>query len=395
MPKNKSAILFILSAAVGVAMMGLGIIWPLIPVYAVELGAGGFLVGLIVASFNISRTLLSPFSGSISDKWGRKRFIVSGLLIYAVLSVFYVLPENAETLILIRLLHGIASLLVIPVAMALTADIAPPQKLGLYMGTLNMAIMLGLGFGPAMGGIIRDTFGFNAAFYIMGGLALITAVMVAVFIPSDKSHLSHIKRPNPYPVRKIIANRTAAGILIMRFFAASGQGSVYTFLPILAMKIDLSSSQVGIILTMNIFLIAFLQRISGRLADRINPKHLIIAGTFASGITVLGIPFVNGFTPILILNILMGMANGLSLPGGLVITGRLGQTMGMASIMSLNDAAWGLGFIVSPILSGLILDWIGVSYVFIVGSLLILLGGVAVTVFLWDYDNSLSPIQGA
>jgi len=391
---NKSAILFILSAAVGVAMMGLGIIWPLIPVYAVELGAGGFLVGLIVASFNISRTLLSPFSGSISDKWGRKRFIASGLLIYAVLSVFYVLPKNAETLILIRLLHGTASLLVVPVAMALTADIAPPQKLGLYMGTLNMAIMLGLGFGPAMGGIIRDSLGFNAAFYIMGGLALITSLMVAIFIPADKAHLSHIKRPKPYPVRKIIANRTAAGILIMRFFAASGQGSVYTFLPILAMKIDLSSSQVGIILTMNIFLIAFLQRISGRLADRINPKHLIIAGTFASGITVLGIPFVNGFIPILILNILMGMANGLSLPGGLVITGRLGQTMGMASIMSLNDAAWGLGFIVSPILSGLILDWMGVSYVFIVGSLLILLGGVAVTVFLWDYDNSLSPIQG-
>lgn len=383
---NKSAILFILSAAVGVAMMGLGIIWPLIPIYAVELGAGGFLVGLIVASFNISRALLSPFSGPISDKWGRKRFIASGLLAYAVLSVFYVLPKNAETLILIRLLHGIASLLVVPVAMALTADIAPPQKLGLYMGTLNMALMLGLGFGPAMGGIIRDTLGFNAAFYIMGGLALITSLMVAVFIPADKAHLSDIKRPKPYPIRKIIAHRTAAGILIMRFFSASGQGSVYTFLPIWAMKIDLSSSQVGIILTMNIFLIAFLQRIIGRLADRINPKHLIIAGTFASGITVLGMPFVHGFIPILILNILMGMANGISLPGGLVITGRLGQTMGMASIMSLNDAAWGLGFIVSPILSGLILDWIGISYVFIAGSLLILLGGVAVTVFLWDYE---------
>jgi MFS family permease len=149
---------------------------------------------------------------------------------------------------------------------------------------------------------------------------------------------------------------------------------------------------VGIILTMNIFLIAFLQRISGRLADRINPKHLIIYGTFACGLTVMGMPFVHGFIPILILNILMGMANGLSLPGGLVITGRLGQTMGMASIMSLNDAAWGLGFIVSPILSGLILDWIGVSYVFIAGSLLIVLGGVAVTVFLWDYDNAVSAI---
>nr|WP_321396667.1 MFS transporter [uncultured Desulfobacter sp.] len=389
---NKSAILFILSAAVGVAMMGLGIIWPLIPVYAVELGAGGFLVGLIVASFNISRTVLSPFTGKISDKWGRKRFIASGLFFYAVLSVFYALPKNAETLILIRLLHGMASLLVVPVAMALTADIAPPRKLGLYMGTLNMAIMIGLGFGPAMGGIIRDTLGFNAAFYIMGGLALVTALVVAVFLPADKAHLGDIKRPEPYPVTKIVANKTAAGILIMRFFAASGQGSVYTFLPILAMQLNLSSSQVGIILTMNIFLIAFLQRASGGLADRINPKHLIIYGTFACGITVLGMPFVHGFIPILVLNILMGMANGLSLPGGLVITGRLGQTMGMASIMSLNDAAWGLGFIVSPILSGLILDWIGVSYVFITGSLLILLGGVVVTVFLWDYDNAVSAI---
>ncbi|WP_320042778.1 MFS transporter [uncultured Desulfobacter sp.] len=389
---NKSAILFILSVAVGVAMMGLGIIWPLIPIYAVELGAGGFLVGLIVASFNVSRTLLSPFSGSISDKWGRKRFIASGLLIYAVLSIFYVLPKNAETLILIRLLHGMASLLVVPVAMALTADIAPPRKLGLYMGTLNMAIMIGLGFGPAMGGMIRDTLGLNAAFYIMGGLALLTSLVVAVFIPADKTHLSDIKRPEPYPIRKIITHKTAFGILIMRFFAASGQGSVYTFLPILAMKINLSSSQVGIILTMNIFLIAFLQRISGGLADRINPKHLIIIGTFACGITVIGMPFFHGFIPILILNILMGMANGLSLPGGLVITGRLGQTMGMASIMSLNDAAWGLGFIVSPILSGLILDWMGVSYVFIVGSILILLGGIAVTVFLWDYDNTLNAV---
>jgi MFS family permease len=389
---NKSAILFILSAAVGVAMMGLGIIWPLIPVYAVELGAGGFLVGLIVASFNISRTILSPFSGQISDKWGRKRFIASGLFIYAVLSVFYVLPENAETLILIRLFHGMASLLVVPVAMALTADIAPPRKLGVYMGTLNMAIMIGLGFGPVMGGTIRDTLGFNAAFYIMGGLALITALIVVIFLPADKAHLGDIKRAKPYPFTKIMANKTAAGIFIMRFFAASGQGSVYTFLPILAMQLELSSSQVGIILTMNIFLIAFLQRASGGLADRINPKHLIIYGTFACGITVLGMPFVHGFIPILILNILMGMANGLSLPGGLVITGRLGQTMGMASIMSLNDAAWGLGFIVSPILSGLILDWIGVSYVFIVGSLLILLGGAAVTVFLWDYDNTVRAI---
>ena len=387
MNNTSSGVLFLLSIAVGVAMMGLGIIWPLIPVYAVELGAGGFLIGLIIASFNVSRALFSPFTGWISDRWGRKKFIVSGLFIYAVISVFYVLPERAEVLIVIRLFHGLASLLVVPIAMALAADIAPVSKLGVYMGTLNMAAMAGLGFGPAVGGTMRDYLGINAAFYTMGALAFLTCLMVMIFIPPDSKDFGNKQKNKPHSIKKILSNRTLLGIFIMRFFTASGQGAVYTFLPILAMQLKLSSTQVGIILTMNIFLIAFLQRPCGRLADRTNPKYLVILGTFASGVTVFGMPFVDGFILILGLNILMGIANGISLPGGLVITGRMGRTMGMASIMSLNDAAWSLGMIVSPILSGIILDAFGLSYVFIIGSLLILIGGSTVTIFLWDYEH--------
>jgi MFS family permease len=99
-------------------------------------------------------------------------------------------------------------------------------------------------------------------------------------------------------------------------------------------------------------------------------------------------PFAEGFWMILLLNALMGTANGISLPGGLVITGRLGRTMGMASIMSVIDAAWSLGMIISPILSGIVLDASGLSHVFIIGSILIIAGGVAVTFFLRDYQPS-------
>ncbi len=374
-----------MSVSVGVSMIGLGIIWPLIPVYAVELGAGGFLVGLIIASFNISKTICSPFMGRISDRWGRKRFIVFGLIIYAGISVFYALPEKPEFLILIRFLHGVASVMVVPIAMALAADIAPKHELGLYMGTLNMAVMIGLGIGPALGGTIRDHLGMNAAFYAMGGLALITCFLVMRFIPPDTETSVFKDTKPPLPVKKILAHRTVLGIVIMRFMAGSGQGAVYTFLPLLALEMNMTSSQVGIILTSNIFLIAFLQRICGRLADRYNPKYFVISGTFAAGLTVLGMPFVEGFLMILGLNILMGMANGVSLPGGLVITGQLGRKMGMASLMSITDAAWSLGLIVSPILSGIILDVYGLPYVFIVGSGLIMTGGVIVSIFLRDY----------
>jgi MFS family permease len=382
--RSSSGILFLLSVSVGVAMIGLGIIWPIIPVYAVELGAGGFLVGLIIASFNISKTLFNPLAGRLSDKLGRKNFIATGLLLYALISVFYVLPTRAEALILVRFFHGMTSVLVVPIAMALAADIAPRQKLGLYMGTLNMSVMLGLGIGPVLGGMIRDHLGMNAAFYAMGGLALLTSVLVMIFLPPEKKGHSG-QSSGMVSFRKMVQHRVVLGIFLTRFFTASGQGAVYTFLPILALELNLTSSQVGIILGANIFLIAFLQRFMGTLADRINPKYFIISGTFASGLIVLWMPFVEGFTMILFLNILMGMANGLALPGGLVITGQLGRTMGMAALMGITDAAWSLGMIVSPILSGIILDFFGLAQVFIIGSCLILTGSVAVTFFLRDY----------
>jgi DHA1 family multidrug resistance protein-like MFS transporter len=219
----------------------------------------------------------------------------------------------------------------------------------------------------------------------MGALAFSTCLLVIVLLPPDKATRGTQKTNRSVPVKKMLSHRIVLGILVQRFLAASGQGAVYTFLPVLALQFELTSSQVGVILSANVFLIAFLQRSSGRLSDRANPKYLVITGTLVSGLAVLGMPFVEGFMMILGLNILMGLANGLSLPGGLAITGRLGRTMGMASLMSMSDAAMSLGMIVSPILSGIILDVWGLSHVFVIGSVLILAGGVAVAAFLKDY----------
>jgi MFS family permease len=383
---SASGILLILSAAVGVVMTGLGIIWPLVPVYAVQLGAGGLQVGLIIASFNLARTLSNPLAGRLSDRWGRKPFIASGLLLYALVSVLYVMAARVEALILVRFLHGFTSVLVGPVAMALAADIAPPQRLGRYIGTLNMAVMLGLGVGPVLGGIIRDLFGMGAAFYTMGGLALVTFIGVVAFLPGSDGTETAVSKKPVSPFKNLISHRIVQGIFLLRFFVAAGQGSVYTFLPLLALGMRLSSSQVGIILGVNIFLIALLQRVCGDLADRLNPTHMIIVGTFISGLAVAGMPFVDGFAMILGLNIIMGIGNGIAMPAGFVITGQLGKSMGMGSIMGITDAGWSLGMIVSPILSGIIMDSLGLPSIFLTGGFLIITGTVLISFFLKGYE---------
>ena len=224
-----------------------------------------------------------------------------------------------------------------------------------------------------------------AAFYTMGGLALFTFAGVAVFLPgSDRSAKSLNSKPAP-PFKNLLSHRVVQGIFLLRFFVAAGQGSVYTFLPLLALGLHLSSSQVGIILGVNIFLIALLQRVCGDLADRINPVHMIIVGTLISGMAVVGMPFVDGFSLILGLNILMGIGNGIAMPAGFVITGHLGKEMGMGAIMGVTDAGWSLGMIVSPILSGIIMDTLGLSSIFLAGGVLIIAGTGIIVLFLKGY----------
>jgi MFS family permease len=381
-------ILFFLSASVGVAMIGLGIIWPLVPVYAVELGASGFQVGLIIAVFNIARAVFNPFSGRLSDRWGRKPFILVGLFLYGLVSVFYVMAATIESLILVRLIHGFTSVLVIPVAMALAGDIAPQHRLGLYMGTLNMAVMLGFAIGPVLGGSIREYFGMAAAFYTMGGLALVTLIGVTVFLPKDsRQKVSRDDQPVA-PLRVLLKHRVVQGLFLLRFFIAAGQGSVYTFLPILALHMQITSSQVGLILGVNIFLIVFLQRICGDIADRVDPRYMIIGGTLLSALAVLGMPFVFGFYKILILNIIMGIGNGIAMPGGFVITGQIGRSMGMGSVMGLTDTGWSVGMIVAPILSGVIMDSLGVPSIFITGGVLTIVGVLLLAFFLKGYSHT-------
>jgi MFS family permease len=385
MRTNSAAVLFSLSVAIGVTMVGLGIVWPILPVLAAQLGVGGFVVGTIIASFNVSRTAFAPFVGRFSDRMGRKAFILVGLLLYAGVSCAYLVADSARALILVRLAHGFTSLLVVPIAMALAADIAPQGRLGTYMGTLNMAAMIGLGVGPTLGGVIQEHFGMPAAFYTLCAVSVATAVFVAFFVPSDRESGAVIRKGGTASFRRILADRTASAIVLMRFFSASGQGAVYTFLPIYAHQLGMSESRFGILLSANVFLIALMQRPVGRLADRTNPKRVVILGMFGVAVAVFCMPSSTDFLPLLALNILMGASTGFILPGSLVITGYLGRTMGMASLMSVTDAAYSFGMIFSPVLSGAIYDVLGVAAVFTTGAALIAVGGVVVAVLLRNY----------
>ena len=109
-------------------MLGIGIIAPILPLYADTFGASGLAVGLVFSAFSISRFALGPFVGRFSDRVGRKRIMLVGLAAFTVMSVLYIIAESIWQLAAFRLLQGAASVMVTPIAQAYVGDITPPGR---------------------------------------------------------------------------------------------------------------------------------------------------------------------------------------------------------------------------------------------------------------------------
>ena len=102
------AIQFLL-LSVFTTMLGLGIINPIMSIYAQDLGATMTQIGLLSSAWSISRLIFSAPVGKLSDKKSKKMIIAAGLLVYSIVSIFYVLAWDFTSLVLIRFIHGLGS----------------------------------------------------------------------------------------------------------------------------------------------------------------------------------------------------------------------------------------------------------------------------------------------
>ena len=137
-------------------MLGIGIIAPLLPIYADNLGATGIWIGIVFAGFSISRAIIMPFIGKLSDQHGRKRFICIGLLLYAITSLGFIWADSVYQLVLVRFLQGAVAAMIVPIAQAYMGDLAPEGEEGKWMGYFNAVFFTGFGLGPLMGGALSE-----------------------------------------------------------------------------------------------------------------------------------------------------------------------------------------------------------------------------------------------
>jgi len=375
-----------LCLAVFVTTLGAGLVAPLLPVYAHELGAGAFQIGLIFAAFSLTRTLFVPYFGKLSDRRGKKPFLTTGLFSYFFLSLLYASSNDVLALIFLRLGQGFASAMIFPVAQAYVGMITPSKKEGRIMGLFNLSLYGGLSFGPIIGGIVKDVFNIKVSFLSMGGLAFSGFLLCLLLLPAE----SRSDGKSPYPLKnptsylELIRKGPILSLFVFRACFTTCLGIIWAFLPFLAStKLDLSSSAIGIVVMLNVFVAGLFQAPMGYLADRFNKRFMVTAGGILAIISFFRINNADSFVGLALANGIFGFAGGISFPAIMalgVIEGRATEAMG--SVMGLLALGHSLGMLVGPLVAGILIDFFSFKVIFISGALIM---GAGTLVFLRNH----------
>lgn len=382
---------WILFFSVFSAMLGVGIIGPLMPILAIRLGASGIALGLVFSGFSIARIVTMPLVGYQSDRLGKKRFIVLGLVLYSFISIGYVFSQTVLELIWLRVLHGMASAMVIPVAMAYAGEMTAKGEEGETMGTFSISTMAGLGVGPLLGGVLTDWLGETSAFLSLTFLAMVGATFAYLQLPESHPRPQRKKNRLIEDLRRALRKRKVIGVLWFRFIMTLARGTMISFFPIYAASLGISLAGIGFLLSVNMLLMSLLQKVIGRISDKLGRRLIFIMSGMLLGALSLGlIPFCHNFTQLLFLNLLMGFGGALAFPAAMALMVEHGRQEGMGSAMAYFNMALSMGMIVAPLFSGLIMDIWSIEAIFLVNGSLIASG---MAVFYLLVRNEDKPIQ--
>lgn len=137
-------------------MLGATLPTPLYPIYERELGFGGVMVTLVFAAYAVGVTAALLLFGRLSDQVGRRAVLLPGLVLAAVSSAVFLIPDSIAALFVGRVLSGLSAGIFTGTATAALVDMAPEGRQNRYSLLGASVNMLGLGLGPVVAGALAE-----------------------------------------------------------------------------------------------------------------------------------------------------------------------------------------------------------------------------------------------
>ena len=357
---------------------------PALSLFAESLGASPERIGLIVSVSTLTGVFLKLPSGALSDIYGRRFLLRIGVVAFGLPPFLYPFITNLDALTALRFLHGFATAIFAPSALATVAELYRERR-GAALGTYTACTQSGSLLGPFLGGYLIHAAGFSTAFVAAGVFGCIAMVLfyslhLDVSVPQRKEQGMAVVLAEMWKGFAAVAKNNEVLITSMTDAAKMiANGALMAFLPLYGVAVGLNPGEVGTLFTVQAFTSFFSKPIMGRISDRVGRQPLIVLGLLICAGTFVCIPHVSMFSVMLLLSAGFGFGEAVvsSSSSALVADSSEFKTLGAG--MGMQGTIMDIGHASGPLLAGLLIA--RMSY----GSAFMIIAGIqlAAAIVFW------------
>ncbi|MDQ1280194.1 MAG: hypothetical protein QG670_1457 [Thermoproteota archaeon] len=344
------------------------------PNYALGLGATVASIGLFSSCFAVASAIMAPRIGNLSDKVGRKKIIVLGLIGDVIIGALTGLAPNWIWLLIIRILNGAVSAAAMLAAEALLMDSVTPSRWGEANGFVMSMGMVGRNIGPLFGGVVQSisfSSGFSLVdsyripYFVDSGMACIALLLVLWKIQNKTTIIkSNPGSPHGGMQREAFVDKVKLELsfsfkilLVCSFLDGMGMGFL---MPIMSLfyidKFGIEPVEIGLILSISGFVGLFASYLAGRLSDKKGRKPLIAVGSSLSCVSVFLLPLTGTITHAAGILSIRSLGFNIHMPAMRALRADISPPQARGRYFGLFMTAFTTGDVLSPLISAYLYD---------------------------------------
>lgn len=336
-----------------IAVMGVASLTPAFPKISVALNISKTEVALLISVFTFPGIFLTPFTGVIADRWGRKRVLVPSLFLFAVAGSAGFFIHDFHSLIILRTLQGVGAASLGSLNVTLIGDFFKgkerPRAMGYNASVLSMATALY----PLIGGFMA---GFAWYYPFLLPILAIPVGLVVIFRLDEPEF---VKAPNFLhylkAVSKSIFRQEVLAIFILSILTfIILYGAILTYIPfLLSQNFNLTAPKIGVFLSLSSLTTAIVASQVGKLTQRFGSLNLMKAAFIFYFITAMIIPYISSIYIFIVPILLFGSAQALNIPSLQTVLSNLAPDEQRGVFMSINGMVLRIGQTLGPIVIGI------------------------------------------
>lgn len=348
-------------------------VFPLIPLYAENLGCTASQIGIAVGSFSVLSMFLAIPVGTVVDKKSVKWTLFLGVLCNIIYSLLLWHSSSLNMLMLAQICGGLGFLVLIVSSQAYISGFTDQRYTESYFGYLSLAAALGQTIGPYLGGAIISKSNFSYLF----GTAVLFSITGLWSLGLRESGSNSRKTEQISPRRNIrlkpyLTDLPFLGILVFTFVIVFAVSLRSSFIPVLFKSFDFSEDYLGFLLSLFALFMTLVRLFMSKLLQSFS-RTLLVYTAFACiliGISVLP-HFSDKIIPALSMTIL-GIGFGISQPLSMVMVSDKSMDHTPGTAMGIRFTTITLATFLSPLISGLVVQSLGLEVAFYLPSVLII-----------------------